>query len=165
MRLILTFLLLPLLGTQPPIKAFRIEGYAQGTTYHILYFAKDSVVTQGAIDRAFEKVDSELSIYKPYSHISQFNNSTTGTRIDPDFQTVVKKSLEVYKESGGLFDITVQPLVEAWGFSAKKPDAPPDSAKIRALLKFIGSDKIRLQGDSLIKTDPRVRIDVNGIAQ
>jgi len=150
---------------QPTLRTFHIEGFAQGTTYHIVYFAKDSTVGKEIIDRALEKIDSELSIYKPYSLISQFNNSTTGIRLDSNFRIVVKKSLEVYRESKGIFDITVQPLVEAWGFSAKKPGSLPDSAAIRALLPLIGSDKIHLHGDSLIKDLPNIRIDVNGIAQ
>jgi len=150
---------------QPQLRPIRIEGYAQGTTYHILYFAKDSTIGQGTIDRTLEKIDTELSIYKPYSHITRFNRSSTGLRIDEDFLTVVKKSLEVYKASNGIFDITVQPLVEAWGFGAKKPSTLPDSTAIRALLPCIGSDKLHLQGDSLSKDDPCVRIDVNGIAQ
>jgi thiamine biosynthesis lipoprotein len=150
---------------QPMLKPFRLEGYAQGTTWHLLYFAKDSLVAQAAIDHALEKVDSELSIYKPYSQISRFNNSTTGLRISPDFQTVVKKSLEVYRESNGIFDITVLPLAEAWGFGAKKPATLPDSASIHALLPYIGSSRIHLNGDSLAKDLPAIRIDVNGIAQ
>lgn len=166
MRIILiAVLLFTLSGSQPPIRTFRMEGYAQGTTWHILYFAKDSTIRQDEIDRALEKVDSELSIYKPYSQISRFNNTGSGLRISPDFQTVVSKSLEVYKNSNGLFDITVLPLVEAWGFGAKKPSALPDSAAIQALLPLIGSNKIHLTGDSLSKDLPHIRIDVNGIAQ
>lgn len=162
-------LLLGLLGGRPlrqsALKAYQLNGYAQGTTYHILYFAQDSTVTQANIDQALDKIDSELSIYKPYSQISQFNRSHSGVQVDSAFRTVVRRSLEVYRESGGLFDITVQPLVEAWGFGVGKVNTLPDSAAVRSLLKCMGSDKIHLEGSMLRKDQPCLRIDVNGIAQ
>lgn len=64
-----------------------------------------------------------------------------------------------------MFDITVQPLVQAWGFSAKPVKKYPDSAKVRSLLQCIGTDKIKLEGRRLIKTKPCITIDADGIAQ
>ena len=150
---------------QPALKAWQLHGYAQGTTYHILYFAEDSIIAQSDIDGTLDRIDSEMSMYQPYSQISQFNQSATGLLIDSGFQTVVRKSLEVYRESGGLFDITVQPLVEAWVFGAQKVSELPDSAAIRSILRCVGSDKIHLEGAMLKKEQPCLHIDVNGIAQ
>lgn len=147
------------------LKAWHLQGYAQGTTWHILYFAVDSVVSQRAIDQALEKLDSEMSLYKPWSQISRFNRSATGLTIDSSFQKVVRKSLEIYRVSSGLFDITVQPLVEAWGFGAQKVSSTPDSAAIGRLLGCVGSEKIHLEGGLLKKDLACLRIDVNGIAQ
>ncbi len=153
-------------GTQvPAVKTFHISGYAQGTTYHITYYAATELVTKAHTDSILSKIDSSLSLYKSYSLISRFNRSANGLLIDPHFKNVVEKSLEIWHLTDGLFDITVQPLVEAWGFSAKQTHQLPTDADIKALLPCIGSEKIHLKGRQLTKDKPCVRIDVNGIAQ
>ena len=78
---------------------------------------------------------------------------------------MVEKSLDTYQQTNGLSDITVGPLVEAWGFSVNPNSNIPDEAVINSLLPCVGSKNIRLQNDSLIKLKPCVKIDVNGIAQ
>lgn len=78
---------------------------------------------------------------------------------------VVQKSLDTYHQSKGLFDITVQPLVEAWGFSSKRIITLPDSGQIKKLLTCVGSEKIAIEGKFLKKKIPCVKIDVDGIAQ
>lgn len=143
----------------------QISGFAQGTTWHITYYAKDSVVKKNQADSILNRIDSSLSIYKPFSLISRFNASKKGIVIDDHFAAVVSKSIEAWQQSGGMFDITVQPLVQAWGFSAKPVKKYPDSARVRSLLQCIGTDKIKLEGRRLIKTKPCITIDVDGIAQ
>ena len=98
------------------LETFRIRGFAQGTSYQIIYYAKEELVNKQQIEQILNSVDSSLSIYKPYSLISQFNDSPTGIIIDKHLQRVVRKSLEVSKKTEGAFDITIQPLVQAWGF-------------------------------------------------
>jgi len=73
--------------------------------------------------------------------------------------------MDAWRHTGGDFDITVQSLVEAWGFSAHRPDEYPDSARVRRLLACVGSDQLSLIGDYLVKSKPCVRIDPDGIAQ
>lgn len=147
------------------IHRIQLGGFAQGTTWHVTYFAADSVVKKGEIDSILIQLDSSLSIYKPFSTISRFNASKKGIKIDPHLEAVVAKSSEVWKESDGLFDITIQPLVQAWGFSAKPVKKFPDSARVRSLLQCVGARKIKPEGDRLIKIKPCVTIDVDGIAQ
>ena len=149
----------------PEIQKIQLSGYAQGTTWHITYYAQDSIVKKKQVDSILSQLDSSLSIYKPWSLISRFNASKNGITIDDHLAAVVKKSIDAWKQSGGVFDITVQPLVAAWGFSAKPVKKYPDSAKVHALLQCIGTDKIKLEGHHLIKTKPCITIDVDGIAQ
>lgn len=151
----------------PTISFIRVDlaGAAQGTTWHITYYGKDSVVSKSQVDSLLAVIDSSLSIYKPYSHIVAFNNSTTGITIDDHFRRVVEKSLETYHQTDGLFDITILPIVEAWGFGAKPNDTQPDSTTIRSLLTCVGSQYLKLDEYRLIKLKPCVKIDVNGIAQ
>src|SRR4030095_16401365 len=98
------------------MKNIVIDGVAQGTTYHISYFATDTLITKIQVDSVLASIDSSLSLYKPYSLINQFNNSTEGLKTDIHLTKVVKKAIQVFKETGGLFDITVEPLTSAWGF-------------------------------------------------
>lgn len=154
-----------MMGVRPALKAFHLTGFAQGTTYTITYYASDSAVTKDDIDNTLLSIDSSLSIYKPYSQISRFNASSSGLEIDGFFQSVVRKSIEVFKTTNGAFDITVYPLVEAWGFGTKKTSSIPGTAAIQTLLPCVGTEKIQLRGSYLQKNNPCVRIDVNGIAQ
>ena len=80
------------------------------------------------------------------------------------FIELYNKSLEINKETHGALDLTVGPLVNAWGFGPEKK-AIIDSAKIDSLLQYVGMEKIRLDGRKLIKNLPGIKIDVNSIAQ
>ncbi len=157
------------LSMTPPgnviIKNIQLSGHAQGTTWHANYFYADSVVTTRQVDSILEVIDSSLSLYKPYSTIVAFNNSTSGINIDKHFRNVIEKSLDIYQQTNGLSDITVGPLVEAWGFGVNSHSNVPDDSVIKSLLPCVDSKNIRLHNDSLIKSKPCVKIDVNGIAQ
>lgn len=165
MRILLGFLILIPLFNAAPLKQYRLEGFAQGTTYRVTYYAADSIVTGREVDNLFDALDSSLSLYKPYSIINAFNKAAKGVAIDKHLQQVVKKSLEVYAATSGAFDITVWPLVNAWGFGLDKIDSMPSRPVLDSIMKCVGSDKIELRGGVLSKQLACVGIDVNGIAQ
>lgn len=146
-------------------RPFHISGTAQGTTYAVTYYAENERITKTGIDSIFNRIDQSLSIYKPESLISQFNDADSGIETDQHFDKVIRKSLEVYHETDGAFDITVLPLVQAWGFGTEKVDVLPDSALIKSILPCIGSGKLRLKDNRLEKLVSCTKIDVNGIAQ
>lgn len=149
----------------PSLQAYTLSGHAQGTTWHISYVATDSVIKKNSIDSLFNEIDNSLSLYQPNSLISKFNLSEKGVRLDEHLRRVVDKSLKINKESNGVFDVTVKPLVQAWGFGVSKSETFPDSNTINSILKYVGSDKLTIRNDSLIKENKRVEIDLNGIAQ
>lgn len=151
--------------TQPKLSAFKISGFAQGTTYHITYYATDSFVVKKQVDSILDKIDSSLSIYKPYSLISRFNNAADGIEMDDYLQDIIYKSLDIFKQTDGVSDITVYPLVNSWGFGPQHVSKQPDSSDILAMMPCIGADKIHVEGKRLVKDIPCVKIDVNGIAQ
>jgi len=146
-------------------RQYTIHGYAQGTDYSVKYFAPDSLVSRHSVDSILMVIDSSMSLYKPYSLISKFNASATGLRIDGHFARVMKKSFEVYKNTAGRFDITVKPLVQAWGFGVRPVAGFPDSVAIKDLLKCVGMNGLSLQKDVLRKKRSCLQIDLNGIAQ
>lgn len=85
--------------------------------------------------------------------------------MDDHLTNVLKQSIDTYHDTKGLFDITVQPLVETWGFSAKKQDSFPDSAQIKTLMHCIGSSQLSIKDNYLLKSQPCIKIDLDGIAQ
>lgn len=155
------------LTSHHPVKwnRYHITGKAQGTTYSIVYYGKDSTVTQKMIDQKLIQLDSSLSLYKSYSKINQFNNAVKGIILDEHLLTVIKKSLLVYKDTDGLFDVTIYPLVEAWGFGTKKTNSVPDSSTLLSLRNCVNSKLIELKENYLSKKNPCVKLDLDGIAQ
>ena len=144
---------------------YSLHGYAQGTDYSIKYFAESPLVTQTAVDSILLKIDSSMSLYKPYSLISRFNNSTDSLLVDPHFVAVMNKSFEIFKDTEGKFDVTVAPLVQAWGFGPRPISLFPDSTEIKKLLQNVGMNYLELKGNRLLKKKPGIQIDLNGIAQ
>ena len=147
------------------LNEFRITGFAQGTNYHITYYASENKITKEDTDSILQSLDSSLSIYKPYSIISQFNQSEKGIQIDSHLQKVIIHSFEIYKASKGISDITIYPLMQLWGFGTKSPDKDPSTSDIQNTLPCIGSNKIHLRKKFLSKDKPCTKIDINGIAQ
>jgi thiamine biosynthesis lipoprotein len=141
-------------------KLIKIEGETMATTYNITYFHHRNFKKE--IDSLLVAVNKQINNYDPTSEISVFNNSKTGTRFS--FLLPLRKAKEVYDASGGAFDPTVMPLVNAWGFGPQKTTLP-DTAKIDSLRRFIGFDKIHFNNDSVWKTDPRAQLDFGGIGQ
>lgn len=142
----------------------RISGFAQGTTYNITYENSNNEDYTDDIDSILKAFDKSLSIYDSTSIISRINNNDPTVEADDWFVTVFNKSAEVSVLSGGAFDITVGPVVKAWGFG-NAPIAKHDTAYIDSLLQFVGMDKVKLEGRKVIKKSPGVKIDVNAIAQ
>lgn len=144
-----------------PIK---IEGEAQGTTYHITYFDNAKRDFKPEIVQILKDFDLSVSTYIPNSIISRINSNEANVIVDDYFISCFKKAKEVWKNTYGAFDPTVYPLVNAWGFGpGKKQKTEPK--KIDSILKFVGFDLIKLKGKHIIKKDPRVQLDFNAFAQ
>ncbi|WP_342329115.1 FAD:protein FMN transferase [Pedobacter sp. FW305-3-2-15-E-R2A2] len=158
-------LLISLFSQKKDQQQYSIHGYAQGTDYSIKYFAEDSIVTKRAVDSILLKIDSSMSLYKSYSLISQFNRAEKGILLDAHFAAVMRKSFEIYTATQGKFDVTVAPLVQAWGFGPKPVESFPDRTTVKLLLQNVGMNYLELQGNYLKKHKPGVKIDLNGIAQ
>lgn len=143
----------------------RIEGETMATTYHITYFDPKGRNFKASIDSVLVLVNKSINTYDPTSEVSVFNKSKTGIKFKlPYLLAPVKKAKEISEATGGAFDPTVMPLVNAWGFG---PDTQqvPDSAKVDSLRRMVGFGKIQFNNDSLWKTDERAQLDFGGIGQ
>ena len=141
-----------------------VRGEAQGTTYNITYLAPEKTNYKNEIDSLFKAVDQSLSTYVPGSIISRINRNDTGVVADKYFIDVFRKAQEISQQTNGAFDVTVAPIVNAWGFGFTKR-ARIDSATIDSLLRFVGYQKIKLEGGAIVKTNPGMMLDFNAIAQ
>ena len=158
------YLLISASGFQE-FRKFEINGFAQGTSYHITYYSVRENVTKEIIDSIFNSIDSSLSLYKPYSLVNRFNKSQNGLVVDQHIKKVVNKAIETYEQTNGVFDITIYPLTEAWGFGVKKISATPTAAKVKSLKACVNSNLLGWSGNKLVKKKSCVKLDPNGIAQ
>ena len=157
---------LTLYSCTPQPEYTELNGLTQGTTYHIVVEkvpGLDIMALRQEIELLFTEIDNSLSIYNDSSVISAINENRSNLT-DTLFREVFRASLQISSESGGLFDITIGPLVKAWGFG---PDAIKrfDESMLDSLLALVGMDKVGLEGDRIVKADPDMFLDVNAIAQ
>lgn len=137
------------------------EGKIYGTFYHITYNFPDDL--QKELRAEMEKVNASLSMFNPQSVISKINRGESDST-DLLFREMFVKAEQVNRETKGAFDITVAPLVNAWGFGFKT-DSFPSAGKIDSILQFVGMDKLALQGDRLVKQVEGMEIDASSIAK
>jgi FAD:protein FMN transferase len=142
----------------------KIEGVAQGTTYHITYFDSQNRDLQPEIDKILQDFDLSVSTYIPNSIISRINSNEKNVIVDKYFTACFKKAKEVWKNTNGAFDPTVYPLVNAWGFGPGRKQKI-EKVKIDSILQFVGFQLIELKGNKVVKKDPRVALDFNAFAQ
>ena len=159
------FLLLLIVGTivilkkQPPFRTN--EGMIFGTIYKITYQHNDDL--QNEIKAAMMEVDNSLSPYNPNSIITRINHNED-TVLNEHFLHVFNLAQQISAETEGAFDITVAPLVNAWGFGFKHSiDIDPNV--IDSLRQFVGYQKIKLEDGKIVKEDARTMLDCSAIAK
>jgi FAD:protein FMN transferase len=152
------------LFSQEVREPIRIEGVAQGTTYHITYFDNQNRDFKPEIEKILKDFDLSVSTYIPNSIISRINSNEKNVVVDKYFIACFKKAKEVWKNTNGAFDPTVYPLSNVWGFGPGKKEKI-DKSKIDSILKFVGFQLIKLKGNTVVKKDPRVALDFNAFAQ
>lgn len=137
------------------------EGFIFGTTYKITYQSSRNMKKE--LEAELKLVDSSLSMFNKQSVISKINNGQTDAT-DQLFREVFNMAQKVSEETNGAFDITVAPLVNAWGFGFKS-GSMPSKQSIDSILHFTGYKLITLSGKTLKKTDPRTTLDLSAIAK
>ncbi len=142
---------------------YKIAGETQGTTYHMIYEGSDLDMKK-QVDSLLHIFDMSLSTYEPYSVISKVNQGNN-VEVDELFKQMFNKAKEVTENSDDAFDITVGPLINAYGFGYGKQETKIDSALIDSLLQYVGMDKIKIVGNRCIKSDDHVQISANAISQ
>lgn len=155
----------------------KMEGYAQGGTFHIIYSlpgdtgAPDEDSIMSMVSDVLREIDFSISGYNSGSLLSRWNN---GEDVLPDrhFMELFRLSRQVWEETGGLFDVSGGPLFDFWGFGFSDPsrlDSIRNDAgtarTIDSIRTFVGMDLLETRNGRIIRKDPRVRLNFNAIAQ
>ena len=173
---LLTVLLTTSCSQERPYR--RIEGYAQGSTFHIIYSAPESPVqttdedsVAAMVSRLLQEIDFSISGYNKGSILSRINRGEDCTP-DRHLITLFDMSRSIWEETGGLFDVSGGPLFDFWGFGFSNPenlDSLVEHAAatgiIDSLKTFVGMDLVSMENGHVVKKDPRVQLNFNAIAQ
>ena len=138
------------------------QGLIFGTRYNITYLYNADLKPE--IEHTMALVDSALSMFNPESTISAVNSSESIQLTDTMFLKVYRRAMEISDWTGGAFDITVAPAVNAWGFGFKHAENIRQ-ATIDSLKEIIGYKKIHEQDGLITKDDPRIMLDCSAIAK
>lgn len=145
-------------GSSAPI---RREFFAMDTYMTLTLYG----ATEGFADRLeaeVHRLDDLLSTGNPESEVYALNNGET-VSCSPDVLALYEKSIQLYRRTQGAFDITVYPLMEAWGFTDSRFRIPTDTT-LAALLSHVDTKLLPPVSDTLTLPED-VRIDFGGIAK
>jgi thiamine biosynthesis lipoprotein len=138
------------------------KGFIFGTVYNITYQSDKNLEKE--IIRELDKVDASLSPFNEKSIISKINRNEEAV-VDNYFYDVFNLAMQISEDTNGAFDITVAPIVNAWGFGFKSGSSPT-SQYIDSLKQFIGYKKVRIDKDKhVVKQDERIMLDCSAIAK
>ncbi len=148
----------------------RIEGFAQGTTYHLTWWSTRSLDIQtirSDVAAEFNRLDEVLSNYRPDSAVEKFNatRSTEPQAVPPELVALFETALPVHEASRGCYDLTIKPAFKLWGFQGEALTHPTPT-QLERVRQTLGMDKIEVTDVTrLRKHIPEVTIDVSSIAQ
>ena len=148
-----------------------VRGEALGTTWVVksveAYSPESEKALRTIVEGALAEVDMQMSTYRSDSDLMAFNESqsTDSVTIKSELRAVLAESFEISDQSDGAFDVTIGPLVRAWGFGPENERTPPEPDVLQGLKSMVGQDKLALDGLELRKIHPEVEIDLSAIAK
>ncbi|MGG5872894.1 FAD:protein FMN transferase [Pseudomonas peli] len=141
-----------------------------GSTYTVKYVrSKDSPsveLLKRETDAILAEVDVQMSTYRDDSAIEQFNQAPAGTcQAMPDgVLELVDAGRVLHEHSQGAFDLTLEPLLNLWGFGPKaRAEKVPTAEQLVAARARVGMQYLRRDGQQLCK-EVDVQVDFNSIA-
>lgn len=171
--LALSCLLLTACGSKEQ-DSIRLQGETMGTTWHITLVPSptakyDAKELHAEVEQILERIDEQMSNWRQDSEISRFNQTPSSEwfPVSPDLVKLVQAAQQVSQLSAGVYDITVGPLVNLWGFgSQEKAQTKPTEVEIKAALAKVGYQKLLTQENppALRKTQSDIYVDLASIA-
>lgn len=152
-----------LAGCAPKSEYRVVDGAMLGTTLRIIACSSQPGSELYALAAATDaEMKQSMSIFDPSSLLSRLNRGECDS-VDRHIAYNLSLAREIHALSEGAYDVTVKPLVEAYGFAGRERTARPN---IDSLLHFVGMELVTLTPDGrLLKRDPRLQLDFNSIAK
>ena len=146
-------------------EASESEMFALDTAISLKVYGSKREEVLNKLENRINELDELLSTGKDSSEVSKLNMSGKAMLSETSI-SLVKKSLELNKTTGGLFDISIYPLMELWGFPSKNYKVPSDK-EIKENLKNVGSDKIIFNEETgeISFKNKGMKIDFGGIGK
>ena len=162
-RFVVAFLVMTLVSCVSQPRKTVLQGLAQGSYYAITYYDVENRNFQHEVDSIFYAVDMSVNLWVDSSVICKVNRNEDVIldNIFIDNFNIAQKAAEL---SGGCFDPTIAPLVEAWGFSAKSGDSITPQL-IDSLKTLVNYQKVSIVEGRVVKANPAMKLDFNAIAQ
>ncbi len=163
----LPFLTLLIVGTiiiirqQQSMPYQKNSGFIFGTTYNVTYQYDDDL--QKEIEAELKKVDAEFSMFNDQSTVSRLNRGEK-PQLSSNFIDIFKLACQVSDDTNGAFDITVAPLVNAWGFGFKN-EQMPTRQKVDSLLQLTGYQHVSIKDNTIVMQKPGMMLDFSAIAK
>ena len=163
----LPFLALLIVGTILIIRQQHATPYQKntglifGTTYSVIYQYDEDL--QDEIEKELRKVDDEFSMFNSQSVVAQINRGEK-PKLSDNFKDVFKLARQVSDDTHGAFDITVAPLVNAWGFGFKH-EQMPTKQQVDSLMQLIGMHYVELKDDIITMKKKGMMLDFSAIAK
>ena len=161
--MVIAALMLLLLPDTPKKQYFHNQGNIFGTYYNIRYEGTEDL--HEVIKQRLQEFDNSLSMFNEESIISKINrNDSVAT--DSLFEAMYTEAYTISELSNGAFDITIRPLVNAWGFGTNKRNSEEiDKSRLDSLKQIVGYKKTSLRAHRLYKADDRITLDASAIAK
>ena len=139
-----------------------IDGYMLGTTFHVSARTNSQSVD---IYKRIMEVDAQMkqsmSVFDETSLLSRLNANQTDS-IDEHIYNNLRLAQHIFEVSGGAYDVTVRPLVDAYGFIG---GTRTNRVNVDSIMEFVGFDKLSYDETVLRKADERISLDFNSIAK
>lgn len=161
-HLLLLFTVLCCIACTPHSTYRNDSGRVFGTYYKIIYTSPEDL--HEGIVASLQSVNASLSTFDSTSIISRINQNDTNVVVDSLFTVVFTTAQQVSEQTSGAFDITVAPLVNAWGFGFD-PIRTSSQATLDSLKACVGYQKINLKEGKVTKQMPCVQLDASAIAK
>ncbi len=157
---------------QPDDGLIHLQGKTMGTTYSVKFLPPVSLmgpIVQLKVDAVLTEVNATMSTYDPKSELSLFNQSPAEEAFSasPALFSIVEQSARLSLLTGGAFDVTVGPLVRAYGFGPAAAEKLPSADELEKLRELIGMKHLHLDPElqTLTKTHAGVYVDLSAIAK
>jgi len=154
-------------------ETIRLDGTTMGTSYSVQLVKKQNDLIDdslsGEIKDILESVDSTMSTWRSDSELSRINKNLgkQWIKVSPDLLFLLNMALSISDKTKGAFDITVDPLIELWGFSSNEPiNTIPDEQSIKDRMQQVGYKNLIVDTQrGAIKKKTPVRINLSAIAK